>query len=69
MKSVLFIKETSGPQNQRVQKVMPQRSAGLFTHCTRANAFPDLCRQDSADIYSLFDGVHFDIDFHVLRPH
>ena len=28
------------PQNQRVQKVMSQRSAGLCTRCTRANAFP-----------------------------
>ena len=29
------------PQNQRVQKVMSQRSAGLCTRCTRVNAFPD----------------------------
>ena len=30
------------PQNQRVQKVMSQRSAGSCTRCTRANAFPVL---------------------------
>ena len=29
-------------QNQRVQKVMSQRSAGLCTRCTRSNAFPAL---------------------------
>ena len=28
------------PQNQRVQGVMSQRSAGSCTRCTRANAFP-----------------------------
>ena len=43
------IKENSRSQNQRMQKVTPKRSASLFTRCTRANAFPDLCRQDSAD--------------------
>ena len=37
---------------------MPQRSAGLFTRCTRANAFPDLCRQDSAEgIFRVFSMV------------
>jgi hypothetical protein len=38
--AVCSIKESSGPQNQRVQKVMSQRSAGSCTLCTRANAFP-----------------------------
>ena len=28
------------PQNQRVQKVISQSSAGLCTRCTRVNAFP-----------------------------
>ena len=40
LQSVLYIQESSGPQNQWVQKVMSQRSAGSCTYCTRANAFP-----------------------------
>ena len=35
-----FIEKSSGPQNLRVQKVMPQRSTGSCTRYTRANAFP-----------------------------
>ena len=34
------------PQNQQVQKVMSQRSAGSWTRCTRSNAFPDHVRKD-----------------------
>ena len=34
------ILESSGSQNQRVQKVMSQRSAGSCTPCISANAFP-----------------------------
>ena len=40
--AVCSIKESPGPQNQQVQKVMSQRSAGL---CTRANAFPKYLQQ------------------------
>ena len=30
------------PQNQRVQKVMSQSSAGSWTRCARSNAFPEV---------------------------
>ena len=40
MGAVCSMKESSLPQNQRVQKVISQRSAGECTCCTRANTFP-----------------------------
>ena len=46
--AVCFIKESSVPQNQRVQKVMSQRSAGSCTRCTRANY--SIVKDSSADL-------------------
>ena len=40
-KNVLLKALLYKPQNQQVQKVMSQRSEGLWTRCTRSNAFPD----------------------------
>ena len=47
--AVCSIEDSSGPQNQRVQKVMSQGSTGS---CTRANALPGLadCGQRSRRI-------------------
>ena len=43
-KSVGFNSTYLKPQNMRVQKLMSQRSMGLCTHCTRANAFLALAK-------------------------